>query len=112
MHTLATREPRPNSWTPPQKALRAALSLQNTRLGVGWQTLEQLTPGRMHTQKQPEWIQAQSLTTPTLFLIDALSSALAFDVPEVMLELALVQLVMRIRTIVNQPHPLGCRDDA
>lgn len=82
VQTLSTREPGPNLWTPPQKALRAALSLQNERLRVAWRTLAEVTPARTSIPRQQEWVEAQSMTMPTLFLIDLLSGGLAFDVPE------------------------------
>lgn len=80
IRTLNTREPQPNEWMPAKKYLRAALNLQSARLKLGWETIEHLASER--TNKSQRWLDAQGLTMPTLFLIDALSSALAFQVPD------------------------------
>lgn len=80
IHALNTREPQPNEWMPAKKYLRAALNLQSERLKVGGETLEHFMSAQ--TNKSPRWLDTQRLTMPTLFLIDALSSALAFETPD------------------------------
>lgn len=82
IRTLTTREPEPNEWTPAKKFLRAGMSLQSARLKLGWQTIEHFASARPRTKKSRRELDAQALSIPTLFLIDALSCALAFDVPE------------------------------
>lgn len=79
---LSISEPKANTWTASKRALRDAMALQQARLKLGWQTVEQL-PTRTRSGK-PDLMTIQPLTEPTLFFIDALSSALAFDVPELM----------------------------
>jgi hypothetical protein len=49
---------------------------------LGWETIRHLASER--TNKLQRRLDAQELTMPTLFLIDALSSALAFEVPDLM----------------------------
>lgn len=78
IRTLNTHEPQPNEWMPAKKYLHAALNLQNARLKLCSETIEQLASERaIKSQRRSA---TQELTIPTLFLIDALSSALAFQV--------------------------------
>jgi methanogenic corrinoid protein MtbC1 len=80
VRALTTTEPKPNQWTQTNKALRVAMLLQQQRLKLGWQTVEN-SDFRVHGG-QAEYITLQALTQPTLFFVDALISAIAFDVPE------------------------------
>lgn len=68
-------------WTPSRAALQAAQALQQERLDVAAKTIHRFA----ELPEQPRWgRQMHVLSIPTLFLVDALSSALAFDLPELM----------------------------
>jgi DNA-binding transcriptional MerR regulator len=79
---LATLKPRADYWTPRKRAWRAANDLSARRLQVAGDTaarfMAALPPNLQHT-----W-NANDVNFATLFLVDALSAALAFDVPELM----------------------------
>ncbi|MCX7840600.1 MAG: MerR family transcriptional regulator [Anaerolineae bacterium] len=74
-------KPRTEFWTPSKRALRAANALRAHRLKIAGDTAVQflatLTAHRTRTQ-------VPNLNFATLFLVDAITCALAFDVPELL----------------------------
>ncbi len=74
---LATVAPRSQYWAPSKRAWNAARQLQIERLRIAGETIAQSGP------RIPEHWRAE-LGRATLFLVDALLSALAFDAPEIM----------------------------
>lgn len=75
-------KPRTKFWTPSKRALRAANALRTHRLKIAGDTAVQflatLATSRARTYPAP------NLNFATLFLVDTITCALAFDVPELM----------------------------
>ncbi|MGE5139543.1 MAG: MerR family transcriptional regulator [Rudaea sp.] len=78
VRALATGGTRETGWRPSSRSLNAALALQDERLRLADATLEQMQHGPAGAAVR------RSLVEPTLFLVDAVSSALAFQVPELL----------------------------
>lgn len=84
IQTLTTLSPRVSAWKPSRRLLNSALALEAARLPIVSETVRQflehapkLTAGARNAFRQ-------DMTHATMFLTDAVVSALAFDVPEVM----------------------------
>lgn len=77
---LLDLKPRTEFWAPPKRALRAADALRAQRLKIASDTAERFfaTLAPSHTRA---W-NAHNINFATLFLVDAVACALAFDVPE------------------------------
>lgn len=83
LNTLLTTAPQVSDWKPPQHLLGAALELDAARLQIAGAAVEQfLRALPMFPSAGHEF--HHSLTHAALFLTDAVISALAFDVPEIM----------------------------
>lgn len=86
IRTLTTATPKANLWKPDKKALHAALTLQRERLRLSSQQLEQFFSGtrsrRQSARTAGQVTAGQMLVTPTLFVMDTLIGALAFQVTE------------------------------
>ncbi len=80
VRTLATSDARRTRWSAPVNLLNTALTLQDRRLRLADATLTGLGEPSRSGIPTPRY----AMVDPTLFLIDALSSALAFDVSELM----------------------------
>jgi DNA-binding transcriptional MerR regulator len=79
---LATLKPRADYWAPRKRVWRAANDLSARRLHVAGTTTTHFI-AMLPPNLQRKW-NANDVNTATLFLVDALSAALAFDVPELM----------------------------
>ncbi|MCA1554228.1 MAG: MerR family transcriptional regulator [Chloroflexi bacterium] len=77
---LATHRAHNSVWTPPKRLLHAATALDAERLAVASQTVAHMR----HGSRKASTPSAATLIRVTLFLLDGLASALAFDVPELM----------------------------
>jgi hypothetical protein len=70
-------------WSAPVRGLNAAWVLRSQRLSLCSETIRRLASSVQSTSTVRA-LYAQSLAAPILFLTDALTSALAFDLPELM----------------------------
>ncbi len=77
---LVTIKPRAEMWLPSRRALSAAQALMVHRLKFAGDAVDELMTN-MPASAQQRW-HGQDLNQATLYLADALASALAFDTPE------------------------------
>ncbi|MGB8647192.1 MAG: MerR family transcriptional regulator [Anaerolineae bacterium] len=80
VRALATSDTRVSQWKPEPHVLQAALTLQDQRLRLTDATLS----GLAVLERAGEFVPRHSLVDPTLFLVDAVASALAFETPGLM----------------------------
>lgn len=97
VRNLASVKARDDWWTPSKRALNLANALQAHRLKIAGDVAEEFMAG---ISKSPRGWNAADVNFATLFLIDALSCALAFDVPALMeLEQAWLNEAMPVRAV-------------
>ncbi|MCA1554210.1 MAG: cobalamin B12-binding domain-containing protein, partial [Chloroflexi bacterium] len=77
---LSSHVARTAFWAPPKRLLRAAMALDAQRLAVASHTVAQLRNG----SRRPRILSTTTLSRATMFLLDVLTSALAFDAPDLM----------------------------
>ncbi len=81
VNNLMSAPVRADTWAPPKRALNAAERLVALRLRVAGDAVGELAA--LAPMPYPTW-DAVQLSAATVFLIDSLACALAFDVPELM----------------------------
>ncbi len=81
VRNLASVKARDNGWTPAKRAWNLANTLQAHRLKIAGDVAEEFMAG---VSKPHRGWKASDINYATLFLMDALSCALAFDVPDLM----------------------------
>lgn len=79
-HALGVLTPRASFWAPSKRAWAAVTAMRARRLQIAGEVVAELTPARgSNADRRPH---SDQLSYATLYLVDALSCALAFDVPE------------------------------
>lgn len=81
-HALGVLTPRSGVWSPSKRAWAAVMALRARRLQIASEVVAELTPARASNAERST--HSQQLSYATLYLVDTLSCALAFDVPELM----------------------------
>lgn len=81
-HALGALTPHSASWSPSKRAWAAVTALRARRLKIAGEVVAELTPSRGSDADRST--RSEQLSYGTLYLVDALSCALAFDVPELM----------------------------
>jgi DNA-binding transcriptional MerR regulator/methylmalonyl-CoA mutase cobalamin-binding subunit len=81
-HALGVLTPRATFWAPSKRAWAAVTALRAQRLKIAGEVVAELTQARGSSADRR--IYSEQLSFATLYLVDALSCALAFDVPELM----------------------------
>jgi hypothetical protein len=77
--TLTANQLARKPWAPSKKSLKAAMMLREFRLKIASETVTQLA------ESARSWgCGTEALSRPTLYLIDTLACAIAFDAPELM----------------------------
>lgn len=79
LHNLASNQRRAEFWSPPKRVRHAIDSLQQQRVGIAGEVTATFIATLPKAHRQ--W-DATRINHATLFLIDALACALAFDVPD------------------------------
>ncbi len=79
---LTTLTFRSVSWSPSKRAWAAVMTLQTRRVKIAGDVVAALTPARASDAERSA--RSQQISYATLYLVDALACALAFDVPELM----------------------------
>jgi hypothetical protein len=79
--SLANADAAANEWSPSKRVLDLVDSLQVQRLKIAGQVVAELIA--LTSKAHPNW-DALQLNAATLFLLDSLACALAFDVPDLM----------------------------
>lgn len=81
-HALRVLTPRASFWAPSKRAWAAVTALRARRLQIAGEVVAELTQARASNADRR--MHPEQLSFATLYLVDALSCALAFDVPELM----------------------------
>lgn len=81
-HALGVLTPRASFWAPSKRAWAAVTTLRARRLEIAGEVVAELMPARGSNAERST--RSEQLSYATLYLLDALSCALAFDVPELM----------------------------